>query len=435
MLKFFIGSGYMKACIINLGCKVNAYEEEYIKEKFRENNYNIVDINDNPEVVVINTCTVTNQADSKSRKMIRFARKKNPNAILVVCGCSSENHKEKIVDVDINILLGNSKKSKIVELVNEYKKYNKKIVLFDDMNKISFEDMKINNFQNKTRAFVKIQDGCNNFCSYCIIPYMRGNIRSKCIKVAIKEIESLVNNGYQEIVLTGIHTGSYGRGLNYDLTDLIHEISKFDNLKRIRISSIEITELSDKFLMELKENNKICNHLHIPIQSGSDKILELMNRKYNIKDYKNIINKIRFIRPDINITTDLIVGFPNESDLDFKETIKNLKDIGFSKIHTFPYSIRNNTPAAKMEQVNDHIKKERVNTILELSNELENKYYNKFLNKEIDVLIEEVKDNYVVGHTDNYIKVKINKILENNKFYKIKINEIVKTDVKGIYEY
>jgi len=435
MLKFFIGSGYMKACIINLGCKVNAYEVEYIKEKFRENNYNIVDINDNPEVVVINTCTVTNQADSKSRKMIRFARKKNPNAILVVCGCSSENHKEKIVDVDINILLGNSKKSKIVELVNEYKKYNKKIVLFDDMNKISFEDMKINNFQNKTRAFVKIQDGCNNFCSYCIIPYMRGNIRSKCIKVAIKEIESLVNNGYQEIVLTGIHTGSYGRGLNYDLTDLIHEISKFDNLKRIRISSIEITELSDKFLMELKENNKICNHLHIPIQSGSDKILELMNRKYNIKDYKNIINKIRFIRPDINITTDLIVGFPNESDLDFKETIKNLKDIGFSKIHTFPYSIRNNTPAAKMEQVNDHIKKERVNTILELSNELENKYYNKFLNKEIDVLIEEVKDNYVVGHTDNYIKVKINKILENNKFYKIKINEIVKTDVKGIYEY
>ena len=424
----------MKACVINLGCKVNAYEVEYIKEQFIVSGYNIVNLNDNPDVVVINTCTVTNQADSKSRKMIRLARKTNPNSVLVVCGCSSENHKENIVDVNIDILIGNSRKSKIVDLVNEYKKSKNKIIIFDDMDKISFEDMKINNFGNKTRAFVKIQDGCNNFCSYCIIPYMRGSIRSKCIYTAIKEIKDLVDNGYQEIVLTGIHTGSYGTGLDYDLTDLIHEISKFDGLKRIRISSIEITELNDKFMEELKNNNKICNHLHVPIQSGSDKILKLMNRKYTIEEYKNIINKIRNIRPDINITTDLIVGFPTETEEDFIETINNLKQFEFSKIHTFPYSVRNNTTAANMLQVNDKLKKERVNKILELSNELENKYYNKFLNKNIDVLIEEVKEDYVIGHTDNYIKVKVNALLENNKFYNIKINEIVKTDVKGIYE-
>jgi len=434
MLKSLNGSGRMRACVINLGCKVNAYEVEFIKEKFVESGYSIVNLNDNPDVIVINTCTVTNQADSKSRKMIRLARKTNPNSILVVCGCSSENHKENIVDTNIDILLGNSRKSKIIDLVNEYKINKNKIVIFDDMNKISFEDMKINNFANKTRAFVKIQDGCNNFCSYCIIPYMRGSIRSKCIHVAIPEIKDLVNNGYQEIVLTGIHTGSYGTGLDYDLTDLIHEISQLEDLKRIRISSIEITELNDKFMNELKNNSKICNHLHIPIQSGCNKILKLMNRKYSIEEYKGIINKIRKIRPEINITTDLIVGFPNETDEDFLQTLNNLKEIGFSKIHTFPYSIRNNTPASQMKQVNDKLKKERVNKVLELSDELENKYYNKFLNKTIDVLIEEVKEDYVVGHTDNYIKVKINEFLDNNKFYKVKINEIVKTDVKGIYE-
>ena len=424
----------MKCCVLNLGCKVNAYESEFIKEKFKENNYDIVNLNELPDVIVINTCTVTNQSDSKSRKMIRLAKKTNPNAILVVCGCSSQNHKENIIDTNIDILIGTYNKSKIIELVNEYIENKKTINLFDDMTKVPFEDMKINNFQNKTRAFVKIQDGCNNFCSYCIIPYMRGNIRSKDINVAYNEIKDLVNNGYQEIVLTGIHTGSYGTGENFDLTDLIHKISKLDKLKRIRISSIEITELNDKFLLELKNNHKICNHLHIPIQSGSDRILKLMNRKYNIEEFKNIINKIRNIRPEINITTDLIVGFPTETEDDFNETINNLKTIKFSKIHTFPYSIRDNTPAANMEQVNDKVKKIRVNKILELSDELENSYYNKYINQTIEVLIEEIKDDISIGHTDNYIKVMIENNLTNNKFYNIKIIDVVKTNVKGIYE-
>lgn len=422
----------MKCCVLTLGCKVNTYESEYIKEKFRENNYDIVELHDNPNVVVINTCTVTNQSDSKSRKMIRLAKKTNPNAIIVVCGCASEHHKENIVETDIDILIGNYHKSKIVDLVNKYKETNKKINTFEDMTQVPFEDMKINNFLNKTRAFVKIQDGCNNFCSYCIIPYMRGTIRSKNIDVAYEEIKSLVNSGYQEIVLTGIHTGSYGTGKNFDIVDLIRRISVLEKLKRIRISSIEITELNDKFLNELKNNPKICNHLHVPIQSGSDRILKLMNRKYDIKYFIDKINNIRLIRPDMNFTTDLIVGFPTETNEDFEETIRNLNIIKFSKIHTFPYSIRNNTPAATMKQVSDNIKKERVHKIIELSNSLENEYYNKFLNKEMPCLIEETKDGISIGHTDNYIKIEINDILEHNKFYNIKINEIVNTQVKGI---
>ena len=421
----------MKACILTLGCKVNTYESEYIKEQFKINKYDIVDLDNKPDVIVINTCTVTNQSDAKSRKLIRLARKTNKDAIIVVCGCAAEHHKESIVDTDIDILIGNYYKSKIVDLVERYKKDHKKINTFVDMKVQKFEDMKINNFQNKTRAFVKIQDGCNNYCSYCIIPYMRGSIRSKDIDVAYEEIKCLANNGYSEIVLTGIHTGSYGTNLNYDLVDLIRRISKLDNLKRIRISSIEITELNDKFINELKNNNKICDHLHIPIQSGSDHILKLMNRKYDIKEYKDIVNKVRSVRPNINLTTDLIVGFPCETDEDFKETIENLKAIGFSKIHTFPYSIRDNTPAKDMEQVSDIVKKKRTKEILELSLKLENKYYSKFINNEFDILIEEVKDNYSIGHLDNYIKVYINEILEHNKFYSIKIIKVDKNNVYG----
>lgn len=433
MLEFFIGSGYMKACVVNLGCKVNTYESEYIKEKFCDAGYNIVNLDDNPDVIVINTCTVTNQADSKSRKMIRLARKTNKDAILVVCGCSAEHHKDNIVDTDIDILIGNYYKSKIVDLINKYLKNKEKINTFVDMNEVEFEDMKINNFLNQTRAFVKIQDGCNNFCSYCIIPYMRGNIRSKDIDVAYEEVKELVKNGYQEVVLTGIHTGSYGTNKNYDLVDLIKRISVLDGLKRIRISSIEITELNDKFMEELKNNRKICSHLHIPIQSGSDRILELMNRKYNINYYKEIINKLRSIREDINITTDLIVGFPTETDEDFLEIINNINEIKFSKIHVFPYSMRDNTKAASMKQVQDSIKKIRVHKILNISSELERVYYNRFVGKEVDVLIEEVRDGKSIGHTDNYIKVIIDGIIEHNNIVKVKISDVVKGGVKGIY--
>ena len=417
----------MKVCIVTLGCKVNAYESELIKEKFSDKGYEIVDDESASDVIVINTCTVTNQADAKSRKIIRQAKRNNEKAVLVVCGCAAENHKEALIDLDIDILIGNKDKSKIVDLVENYMRDGNPVVQFYDLRQTDFEDMQIKHFQKRTRGFVKIQDGCNNFCAYCIIPFMRGSIRSKDIDVAEAEINCLVDNGYQEIVLTGIHTGSYGENKDYDLVDLIRRISKNEKLQRIRLSSIEITELNDKFMEELKVNKKICSHFHVPIQSGSDRILKLMNRKYNIEEYKEIINRLRQIREDVNITTDLIVGFPGETDEDFAETMANLKEIGFSKIHTFPYSKREGTLAATMKQVNDTVKKKRVLEILKLSDILENKYYEKFIGSTVEVLVEEENS----GFTDNYIRVNFAQKVPNNTFIKVKITNVTDTTVNG----
>ena len=366
----------MKVVVETLGCKVNAYESELIKEMFINNKDEIIDDKKSADVIVINTCTVTNQADSKGRKLIRQARRDNENAILIVCGCMTQNHED--LDIDADIIIGNKDKTKILDLIDEFKQTKKQIRLFYDLRNVEFEDMKISHFEHKTRGFVKIQDGCNNFCSYCIIPFVRGNIRSKNIDVAFDEIKCLVENGYQEIVLTGIHTGSYGTGKDFDLVDLIRRISTLDGLKRIRISSIEITELNDKFMEEFKNNLKICSHLHVPIQSGSDNILKSMNRKYDIAYFKEKTKLIKSLRDDVNLTTDLIVGFPGETDGDFYETKQNLIDIGFSKIHTFPYSIRRGTKASTMIQVNDTVKKNRTHEILELSDHLEHEYYEKY---------------------------------------------------------
>lgn len=417
----------MKVVIETLGCKVNAYESEQIKESFKNAGYELTEDISSSDVIVINTCTVTNQADSKSRKMIRHARRENNEACLVVCGCSAEHHKNSLIDLGIDILIGNKDKSKIVSLVNNYMQDKKQFTKFYDLRQTEFENMEINNFEGHTRGFVKIQDGCNNFCSYCIIPFMRGGIRSKDIDVALKEINCLADNGYQEIVLTGIHTGSYGTGTDYNLTDLIKRISKNENLKRIRISSIEITELDEYFMEELKHNNKICSHFHVPIQSGANAVLKNMNRKYNIEEFKNKITELRAIRPDVNITTDLIVGFPEETDADFEETKNNLYAIGFSKIHTFPYSMRSGTKASIMKQVNDTIKKNRVNTILNISDELENSYYQKFIGKTLSVLVE----NEVSGFTDNYIKVELDKKCPTNTFVDVIITEVDGRTVKG----
>ena len=417
----------MKFWIETLGCKVNTYESEVIKELFLKNGYDIAFGREDADVFVVNTCSVTNEADAKSRKLIRRLKRLNPDAIMVVCGCSSQNHKEELESIGIDILIGNKDKTKIVDLVNDFKNNNKKVIKFSNLQNEEFEDMFLENYQERTRAFVKIQDGCNNYCTYCIIPYLRGNIRNKDFDIAVSEIKSLVNNGFKEIVLTGIHTGSYDR-----LTELIHEISKLDGLERIRISSIEATELDDDFLNELKNNNKICNHLHIPIQSGSNDVLKKMNRKYNLDEYENIINKIRSIRPNINITTDLIVGFPTETQDNFKESLDTVKRIKFGKVHVFPYSKRDGTGAAHMKNiVSDNDKKLRTHKMIELSNKLEEEYYNKFLNQEVNVLVEEVFDNYCIGHTSNYIKIIINERLKHNENYIVKINKIEGINVYG----
>lgn len=418
----------MKIFIETLGCKVNTYESEVIKEEFLRNGYELAHNLSDANVIVVNTCSVTNQSDAKSRKVIRNARKNNKNAILVVCGCSSQNHQDELKDLGADILIGNKDKSKIFDYVNNYD--NKQIINYYNMINTDFEKMSLDNYSERTRAFVKIQDGCNNYCSYCIIPYLRGTIRNKDLNDAINEINTLVNNGFKEIVLTGIHTGSYP-----ELVKLIQEISKNDKLERIRISSIEATEINDEFLKELKNNNKICNHMHIPVQAACDNTLKKMNRKYDMNKFKEIINKIREVRPDINITTDLIVGFPTETKEDFLESYNNANEIKFGKIHVFPYSKRDGTVAAKMKSiVTDAEKKERTHKMITLSNKLENEYYNKFIDKTLSVLVEEVFDKYCTGHTDNYIKVIINKKLEHNKFYNVKIIKVDNCNVYGEVE-
>lgn len=397
----------MKFYIYTLGCKVNAYESEVMKEKLLANGY-IYD-EEHPDIVIVNTCSVTNMADNKSKKMVRHFKKLFPKSKIVVAGCSAENKEKEYSNMNIDILIGNVKKSEIVELL---KKDNYKY--FAHTRKLPFEDMTINSFTTHNRAFIKIEDGCDNFCSYCIIPFTRGSIRSKDFEKVISEVKTLVEHGHKEIVLTGIHTGSYNSE-GKDLTDVIHEISKIDGLERIRISSIEATELNDKFLDELKVNSKICNHLHIPIQSGSNTILKSMKRKYTLDEYEKIIDKVRNVRPNISISTDLIVGFPGESEELFKETLDTLNRIKFSKIHVFPYSKRDGTAAALMpNQIDEAIKKDRSRVVFELSSKFEEEYAIKFIGSEIEVLVETGN----IGTSSNYLKV-----LLNDNF---KVNSIVK---------
>lgn len=410
----------MKVGIYTLGCKVNTYESEFIISLFKNRGYEIEDFNKECDIYIINTCTVTNNSDRKTRKIINSV--KNKKACIVICGCFVESAKDYDYE-GIDVVIGNYNKSQIVDLVEENLKSKKQIIAKENIMTVPFENMEINHIETKTRAFVKIQDGCENYCTYCIIPFVRGRCRSKDKETVLREITNLVNNGYKEIVLTGIHTGNYGVDLNIKFSDLLEEILNIKNLKRLRISSIEITELDDKFL-KLLENPILCNHLHIPLQSGSDNILKLMNRKYNKKQFKAIINKIRKIRKDISITTDVIVGFPNETEDNFNECLDFIKEINFSKIHVFPYSKRNGTKASKMTGHIDGItKKERAKKLLKLSEELETNYYNSFINKKEQILIEKNENNYCYGHTTNYLYLKLNGKFNENEIYEVTIND------------
>ena len=407
----------MKFNIVTFGCKVNQYESNMMKEKMLSSNFFYEENMSDANIIIVNTCSVTNVADKKCLKMIRKIKREYPNVLLVVAGCSSQNNQNVYEALDIDILLGNKDKSKIAELIKEYLDTEKKYVKFYNERDLDFEDMLINDY-NHVRAFVKIEDGCDNFCSYCIIPFVRGSVRSKDFDTVIKEAKLLTEHGHKEIVLTGIHTGHYMSN-NHDLTDLINELSKIDDLLRIRISSIEITELNDKFLEMLKINKKVCNHLHIPLQAGSDEILKRMNRKYDLAYYEEKINKIRSIRPDISITTDIIVGFPYETDELFNETLEFSKKMNFSKIHVFPYSIRVGTAAASMpNQVDEVTKKVRVKKLMALSKKQEKEYYEKFKGKELDILVEECDNNVSIGHTSNYLMVTLNENLLVGKIYK-----------------
>ncbi len=399
----------MKFIIYNLGCKVNAYESNVMTEKLENAGFTLTNSLDDADIAIVNTCTVTNTADNKSLKLLRQIKREKADVILVAVGCLVQVNKDILKEkADVDIAIGNVGKSKIVDLLNEYLVKKQKMENVLDVMHSGFEDMKLNNF-DKTRAFVKIQDGCNNYCSYCIIPYSRGNVRSKNKETIFEEIKELIKNGHQEIVLTGIHTGHYGSEFkDYDFADLLTDILKIKGLLRLRISSIEIVELNDKFMEVLKNNKVLVDHLHIPLQAGSNEILKLMNRRYDLTYFENKIKEIRKIRPNISISTDVIVGFPHETDELFKETIETVKRIGFSKIHVFPYSRRKGTKADLMDgQIDESVKKERSRILVNVSKELEENYMNKFINTEVEFIPETYKDGFIYGHTGNYLSIKM----------------------------
>lgn len=408
----------MKFNIITLGCKVNSYESNFMKEALVKNGFSFCNLNEKCDILILNTCTVTDTSDKKSLKEVRRLKRENPNAILVVCGCSVQNDKTKYDDLGINILMGNINKSNIVSIIEKYLDDKTPVEYVAKTRDLPFENMEVD-ISDHTRAYIKIEDGCDNFCSYCIIPFVRGKKRSKDFSLVLREVEHLANNGYKEIVLTGIDTGGYESN-GKDLTDLIHEMSKINGIERIRQSSIEITQINEKFINELKNNNKICDHIHIPLQSGSDSILKLMNRKYDLKYFFDKIDMIRSVRPDISITTDVIVGFPGETEEMFLETMETCKKINFSKIHAFPYSERKGTKASMMDgKVPESVKHERVKKLLELSDSLEKSYYDKFKGKKLDVLIEEVSESGSKGHTSNYLMVHTNEKLQKGEIYNL----------------
>lgn len=422
--------------IITLGCKVNSYESSVMKDILIDHGYTISD-DDKADIVIINTCSVTNTADSKSLKLIRRAVKHNPDSIIVVTGCLSQNKTQDVCNIEgVSIVLGNINKTKIIDYINEYKQNGKQIIDVKNIldKNIKFENMKLNNFDH-TRAFVKIQEGCNNFCTYCIIPYTRGGVRSKDRESVLIEVCDLVKEGHKEIVLTGIHTGHYGSEFkDYKFENLLEDLITIDGLERIRISSIEMNEITDNIINLMKNNKVLVDHMHIPLQSGSDYILKKMNRKYDKSEFIKKIEDIRKVRPNISITTDVIVGFPGETDELFNETIETIKKIKFSKLHVFPYSVRNGTPAAKFDnQISNEIKKKRVHKLLEISKELELEYMNKFISKEVDVLVETIKDGILKGHTGNYLCVKFkgDKSLIN-KVVRVRIDEIDYPYCRGV---
>lgn len=413
----------MTFCIKTLGCKVNTYESELIHNLFIRKGY--VYSKDNAEVYVINTCTVTNMSDRKSRQIINATRRDNKNAIIVVCGCFSQNafNSGRLDEIDADIIIGNKDKSKIVEYVEDYIKNKRKTTKFYNMDEVEFENMELDSMEGRTRAFVKIEDGCENFCTYCIIPYVRGKVRSKSHEMVIEEVTNLVNKGYKEVVLTGIHTGHYV-DKDYNFEHLLRDLVNISGLLRLRISSIEINELTDGVLDIFSKSDVLVPHLHIPLQSGSNHILKEMNRKYDKKYFINRIEYIKSIKKDVSITTDVITGFPGETDMEHLESMETIKKIGFTKVHVFPYSDRYNTVASKMpNKVDGNVKKERVKDLLMLSDELENSFNSKFYGRVLPVLIEEEKDSYFYGHTANFIRVKVSGNYKHNEIYNIKLSE------------
>lgn len=391
-----------------LGCKVNIYESNALKNELIKRGYEIIEPSLDCDAFIINTCAVTNMAAAKSRKLIHKMRKLNPHAVVCVMGCYSQTSDDVLDIPGVDIIVGNGNKLDILPLLEEKlldRSIEQKLNRIDILNYHQYEKLEVTSYDH-TRAFVKIEDGCENFCTYCIIPYARGPVRSKNADDIIKELKKITESGYEEIVLAGIHTGKY-RDQEVNLTGLIKRIlCEVPRIKKLRLSSIEINEIDDEFISLMADTEVLANHLHLPLQSGSDFILSKMERKYDLNFFTNKINAIRKVRPNISISTDIIVGFPYETEKEFMETYTYAQKIGFSKIHVFPYSIRKGTKASSMPQVKDSIKKERATRLIALSNELEKQYASLFLNQSLECIVEQsTKDGWMVGHTTNYLQI------------------------------
>lgn len=420
---------------LTLGCKVNIYESNAIKNELIARGYLITEPDEECDVFIINTCSVTNMADAKSRKMIRKCVKMNPNAVVCVMGCYSQTNKEALELDGVDILVGNGNKKEIVDqidyMVNNGVK-EKYINILDILEMHEYERLDVTTYDH-TRAFVKIEDGCENFCTYCIIPYARGPVRCKPANLVIEELKRITEQGYLEIVLAGIHTGRY-KDNDINLSKLIKMIlDNVPKLKRLRLSSIEINEVDDDFINLMKENDILADHLHLPLQAGSDLVLSKMDRKYDVAYFIDKVNKIKAVRPNISITTDIIVGFPYETEEEFQKTIEVSKLVGFSKIHVFPYSMRKGTKACEMPQVQDSIKKDRATRLIALSKELEEKYAKDFINKELDLIVEqELNSKEMVGHTSNFLTIILQKDTKYlTKMVKVRIESIKDGKVYG----
>lgn len=427
-----------------LGCKVNQYETNAMEQQFIKNNYEIVENTQKADIYVINTCTVTNMAERKSRQMLRRVKEINPSAVLVVCGCYAQVAKNELEQIpEIDIILGINEKNEIVQIVENYMekmaeqdKKSQEAEIDDVSKQKEFLDFGDVTYTEKNRAVVKVQDGCNMFCSYCIIPYARGRIRSRKIESVVSEIEKIAKEKIKEVVITGIHVASYGKDFDNEntskkirLIDLLEAINKIDGIDRIRLSSLEPTIVDEKFATRLSKLDKICDHFHLSLQSGCDETLKRMNRKYTTQIYRDAVATLRKYYPEASFTTDVIVGFPGETDEEFVKTYEFLKEIDFYRLHVFKYSPRRGTVAEKMpNQIDGNKKEERSNKLIELSNNTENKHNKNYIDKTVKVLFEEFEDGFFKGHTTNYMMVKVAGSEEQlgkfvNKILDVKIKE------------
>lgn len=425
---------------ITLGCKVNQYETNAMAQKFIENGYKVIEEisnqeNENikPDICIINTCTVTNMSDRKSRQMLRKMKEENKSAIVVAVGCYAQIAKQELLErPEIDLVLGNNEKVDIVKYLEEYLKEKQKILEVQNvMDSKEFSEFGDTTFSEKTRAVIKIQDGCDRFCSYCIIPYARGRVRSRKSESILSEITKIAQKGIKEIVITGIHIASYGKDFkeNYKLIDLLEEINKIEGIERIRLGSIEPLLITEEFIERLKKVDKICHHFHLSLQSGCDETLKRMNRKYTTEEFEKGVELLRKAYPKVHLTTDVIVGFPGETEEEFQKTYVFLEKIKFYKMHVFKYSPRSGTVAAKMpNQIDGNVKEERSNLLMELSDKNETEYQKRYIGKQVEVLLEDREGEYIKGHTTNYMVVKVRTTEELENI----IQEVMITGVQNL---